>query len=58
MESQEGGGGGGGGGPVPAELQDLTREALYGLVWAEPMLRVWSVPASRFPPAIWPAYAA
>ena len=40
MESQEGGGGGGGGGPVPAELQDLTREALYGLVWAEPMLKV------------------
>lgn len=42
MESQEGGGGGGGdgAGAVPTELQDLTREALYGLVWAEPMLRV------------------
>jgi hypothetical protein len=43
MESQERGGGDGTG-ATPEELQDLTREVLYGLVWAEPMLKV----AARF----------
>ena len=43
MQSQEGGGDGDAG-AVTAELQNLTREALYGLVWAEPMLKV----AARF----------